>query len=154
MAATKPETEVKTVCANAIASKVQTMTSASSATAPISLRRRIGIAGIGAFRLRGQGRELYGPLRAGNPRHRTGLFRAGFPPPRRPAVAMGGRGACFRNAAGWRCDTADGIRTVDRRMEAGNWNDPASQRKHMARRVRKIPGDHAISATQPRHDAP
>src|SRR4051812_28079751 len=45
------------LCASAMASSAQTMTSANSAKTPISLRRRSGIAAIHPFRLSGQRRD-------------------------------------------------------------------------------------------------
>ena len=67
------------------------------------------------------------------------------------AVAAHGSRNDLSDAGGRRCDTADRIRSFDRRMETGHRRAAAALGKRVAGRVHEIPGHSAISRTQSRY---
>src|SRR6476619_1264376 len=151
MVATQPLMLVSTDCASAMAKRPQTMTRARSATAPTSLRVRIDIADSLASQLRGVAADYM--VRAVSCKQddaRTDQsdqcqFAAG--------AAMAADLGC-NDIAHVDCrwsDTAHGIRTFNRRMEAGHRCLATAFAGGGAGRVRQIPGRSAVSRTESRY---
>src|SRR5271155_4613199 len=114
------------------------MTSTNSATAPINLRRRIGMAAATRRRLRGW-RQHY-MVRAPHTSDQDQAIDddgSAFGPAwaRDPAMALRRRRTGARHGFGRRRDAAHRIRPLDHRMAAGHGHAAAARRCAMAERV-------------------
>src|SRR5690242_9114508 len=136
---------VRTDWASAIASRPQTMTSAKRATVPTNLRMRIDIAGSPSSHLQGDAAVYM--VRAILCKQDDARTDQGVRCPFAASAAV----AAFvghddiADADRGRCDTADGIRAFDRRMEACRRCAAATFRSRVANRVHEVPDDPAIS---------